>query len=40
MRARKPTPVTISNDQHEIKIYTTEGHGRPLHQLSFYRGGF
>jgi integrase len=39
MPARKPTPVTISNDEHEIKIYTTESHGRPLHQLSFYRGG-
>ncbi len=24
MRARKPTPVTLSNDQHEIKIYTSE----------------
>ena len=39
MPARKPSPVTISNDQQEIKIYTTESHGRPLHQLSFYRGG-
>lgn len=39
MPARKPAPVIISNDQQEIKIYTTESHGRPLHQLSFYRGG-
>ena len=39
MPARKTAPVTISNDQQEIKIYTTESHGRPLHQLSFYRGG-
>src|SRR5436190_537698 len=39
MPARKPAPVVVSNDQHEIKIYTTESHGRPLHQLSFYRGG-
>ena len=35
----KPTPVIVSNDQQEIKIYTTESHGRPLHQLSYYRGG-
>ncbi len=39
MPARKPAPVIISNDQQEIKIYTTESHGRPLHQLSYYRGG-
>ena len=39
MRTRKPTPVIISNDEHEIKIYTTESHGRALYQLSFYRGG-
>lgn len=39
MRARKPTPVTVSNDQHEIKIYTSESHGKPLYQLSYYRGG-
>jgi integrase len=39
MPARKPTPVTVSNDNHEIKIYTTESHGRPLYQLSYYRGG-
>jgi integrase len=39
MSARKATPITISNDQQEIKIYTTESHGRPLHQLSYYRGG-
>ena len=39
MRKRKPTPVIISNDQHEIKIYSSESHGRTLHQLSFYRGG-
>jgi integrase len=39
MPARKPTPVTVSNDQHEIKIYTTESHGKPLYQLSYYRGG-
>jgi integrase len=39
MPARKAAPVIISNDQQEIKIYTTESHGRPLHQLSFYRGG-
>ena len=32
-------PVIISNDQQEIKIYTTESHGKPLHQLSYYRGG-
>lgn len=39
MPARKTAPVTISNDQQEIKIYTTESHGRALHQLSYYRGG-
>ena len=39
MPTRKPSPVIISNDQQEIKIYTTESHGRPLHQLSYYRGG-
>ena len=39
MPARKAAPVTISNDEHEIKIYTTESHGRPLNQLSYYRGG-
>lgn len=39
MPSRKPAPVIISNDQQEIKIYTTESHGRPLHQLSYYRGG-
>src|SRR2546421_12403268 len=39
MRARKPAPVIISNDEQEIKIYATESHGRPLHQLSYYRGG-
>lgn len=39
MSARKQTPVTVSNDQHEIKIYTSESHGKPLFQLSYYRGG-
>jgi hypothetical protein len=39
MRARKAAPIIISNDQQEIKIYTTENHGRPLYQLSYYRGG-
>jgi integrase len=39
MKKRKPTPVLVSNDQHEIKIYPTESRGRPLHQLSYYRGG-
>jgi len=39
MPARKPAPVIISNDQQEIKIYTTESHDRALHQLSYYRGG-
>jgi len=39
MRARKAAPVIISNDQQEIKIYTTESHGKPLYQLSYYRGG-
>lgn len=39
MPSRKAAPVIISNDQQEIKIYTTESHGRPLHQLSYYRGG-
>jgi len=39
MPTRKPAPVIISNDQQEIRIYTTESHGRPLHQLSYYRGG-
>jgi hypothetical protein len=39
MPSRKAKPVIVSNDQQEIKIYTTESHGRPLHQLSFYRGG-
>jgi integrase len=39
MPARKPAPLIISNDQHEVRIYTTESHGRPLYQLSFYRGG-
>ena len=39
MRTRKPTPIIVSNDQQEIKIYTTESHGKPLYQLSYYRGG-
>jgi integrase len=39
MPTRKAKPVIVSNDQQEIKIYTTESHGRPLHQLSYYRGG-
>src|SRR5438067_6109136 len=39
MKTRKPTPVIVSNDQQEIKIYSTESHGRALHQLSYYRGG-
>ncbi len=39
MKTRKPTPIVVSNDQHEIKIYPKESRGRPLHQLSYYRGG-
>ena len=39
MPTRKAKPVIVSNDQQEIKIYTTESHGRPLYQLSYYRGG-
>jgi integrase len=39
MPSRRAKPVIVSNDQQEIKIYTTESHGRPLHQLAFYRGG-
>ncbi len=39
MPARKPAPIIISNDQQEVRIYSTESHGRPLHQLSYYRGG-
>src|SRR5437588_605095 len=39
MPARKAARVIISNDQQEIKIYTSESHGKPLYQLSYYRGG-
>ena len=39
MPARKAAPVIVSNDQQEIKIYTSESHGKPLYQLSYYRGG-
>ena len=39
MKARKQTPLTISNDQHEIKIYSSESHGKRLYQLAYYRAG-
>jgi len=37
--SQQKNPVIVSNDQHEIKIYATESHGRALYQISFYRGG-
>jgi hypothetical protein len=39
MPARKAAPVIVCNDQQEIKMNTSESHGKPLYQISYYRGG-
>jgi integrase len=39
MSAKKNTPVVVSDEHNEIKIYTVKGRKGRLYQLSYYRGG-
>jgi len=32
-------PITVTNGQNEIKIYTVQNRGRSIYQLSYYEGG-
>ena len=39
MSAKKNTPVVISDEHNEVKIYTVKGRVGSFYQLSYYRGG-
>lgn len=38
-RTRKPTPLVISDEHNEVKIYTVRSRGGSLYQISYYRTG-
>ena len=38
-RSKKNPPIVISDENNEIKIYTSSGRSGPLYQLSYYRAG-
>ena len=39
MSAKKTTPLVISDEHNEIKIYTVKGRAASFYQLSYYRAG-
>jgi len=39
MSAKKSPPIVVSDEHHEVKIYTVKGRSGSFFQLSFYRAG-
>ena len=39
MSAKKSPPIVVSDEHHEVKIYTVKGRSGSFYQLSYYRAG-